>query len=360
MSIRVIDVEPIEPRAGSQGERADVWRTRICSPRSATTAPSLVLSKNAPDVRRWRAAAISSGSIPRTSRANGTPGTSTKTISHAARSFAAPSPSQLVEDGPHFAAIRVARRYKSSTITQTYRLAANAHWLEIETHLDWRDRRTLLRSLTPAAVRANYASCECAYGVIERPTHRNTSWEEAMFEAAAHRFIDLSEPGFGLALLNDGKYGHSVRDNVLGLSLVRSPVYPDPLADEGEQRFTYALCPHSLPLPLSGVREAADALNQPLLWAPAKGVKETELSPLRFSSSLAALSALKAAEDGNGLILRLYEPFGARGDLAITPPPGWRLEGPLNLMEEPMAREAQHDLTPFEVRTWRLAKTAGS
>jgi alpha-mannosidase len=266
----------------------------------------------------------------------------------------------LVENDLHFAAIRVAHRYKSSTITQTYRLAANAHWLEIETFLDWRDRRTLLRSLTPAAVRANYASCECAYGVIERPTHRNTSWEEAMFEAVAHRFVDLSEPGFGLALLNDGKYGHSVRDNMLGLSLVRSPVYPDPLADEGEQRFTYALCPHSLPLPLSGVREAADALNQPLLSAPAKGVKETKLSPLRFSSSLTALSALKAAEDGNGLILRLYEPFGARGDLVITPPPGWRLDGPLNLMEEPMAREAQHDLTPFEVRTWRLAKTASS
>ena len=177
----------------------------------------------------------------------------------------------LVENGLHFAAIRVARRYKNSTITQTYRLAANAHWLEIETFLDWRDRRTLLRSLTPAAVRANYASCECAYGMIERPTHRNTSWQEAMFEAVAHRFIDLSEPGFGLALINDGKYGHSVRDNVLGLSLVRSPVYPDPLADEGEQRFTYALCPHSLPLPMSGVREAADALNQPLLSGAGEG-----------------------------------------------------------------------------------------
>ena len=131
----------------------------------------------------------------------------------------------------------------SSTIAQTYRLAANGARLEIDTRIDWRDRRTLLRTLTPAAVRADHASCECAYGVIERPTHRNTSWEEAMFEAAAHRFVDLSEPGFGLALLNDGKYGHSVRDNVLGLSLVRSPVYPDPLADEGEQRFTYALCP---------------------------------------------------------------------------------------------------------------------
>ena len=75
----------------------------------------------------------------------------------------------------------------------------------------------------------------------------NTSWEAAAFEWVAHRFVDLGEAGFGLALLNDGKYGHSVRDNVLGLSLVRSPVYPDPLADEGEQQFTYALMPHAGP-----------------------------------------------------------------------------------------------------------------
>ena len=76
-----------------------------------------------------------------------------------------------------------------------------------------------------------------------------------MFEWVAHRFVDLSEPGFGLALINDSKYGHSVRDNVLGLSLVRSPVYPDPLADEGEQRFTYALMPHAGDWVEAGVRD---------------------------------------------------------------------------------------------------------
>ena len=124
-----------------------------------------------------------------------------------------------------------------SRIVQDIGLAANGRRLDIETHIDWRDRRVLLRSLTPAPVRARYAIAECAFGVIERPTHQNTSWEAAMFEWVAHRFVDLAEPGFGVALLNDGKYGHSVRDNVLGLSLVRSPVYPDPLADEGEQSF---------------------------------------------------------------------------------------------------------------------------
>jgi len=262
----------------------------------------------------------------------------------------------LVEPGPHFAAVRVRRRYRHSTIEQTYRLAANAPWLEIETHLDWRDRHVLLRTLTPAAVRANFASFECAHGLIERPTHRNTSWQEAMFEAVAHRFLDLSEPGFGLSLVNDGKYGHSARDNLLGLSLVRSPVYPDPLADEGEQRFTCALYPHACALHDSRVLEAADALNRPLLWRRASGVAATDAQPLVVRGVPAALSALKPAEDGEGLILRVYEPFGARGALTVTPPAGWRLDGPLDVLEAPLRREAASDLAPFELRTWRLRR----
>ena len=138
----------------------------------------------------------------------------------------------------------------------------------------------LLRSLTPADVRAERATFECAFGVVTRPTHRNTSWDEAQFEVAGHRFADLAEPGFGLALLNDAKYGHSARDNVLGLSLVRSPVYPDPLADEGEQRFAYALMPHAGAWREGGVREEAEDLNQPLLVGLARGLAPATLAPL--------------------------------------------------------------------------------
>ena len=151
--------------------------------------------------------------------------------------------------------------------------------------LDWRDRRVLLRSLTPAAVRAERAIFECAFGVVERPTHANTSWDEARFEVPGHRFADLSEPGFGLALINDAKYGHSARDNVLGLSLVRSPVYPDPLADEGEQRFAYALMPHACDWREGGVREEAEDLNQPLLVAPAPGLAPATVAPLAVRAS---------------------------------------------------------------------------
>ena len=263
---------------------------------------------------------------------------------------------QLVASGPHVAAIRVERRFRHSTIVQTYRLTANGRRLDIETEIDWHERRVLLRTLTPAAVRARYASFECAFGLIPRATHRNTSWEQAMFEAVAHRFVDLSEPGFGLALLNNAKYGHSARDNVLGMSLVRGAIYPDLVADEGRQRFTYALYPHGGELMTSGVRAEAEALNQPLLYRQASGLSEAEFRPLSFHGAPAALAALKAAEDGDGLILRVYEPFGSRGPLAVDTPPGWRLDGPLDLMEEFCARSASEDLAPFEVRSWRLSK----
>ena len=261
---------------------------------------------------------------------------------------------ELVETGPHFAALRVVRRFRASRIAQTYRLAANGRRLDIETSLDWRDRRVLLRSLTPAAVRSSRASFECAYGIIERATHRNTSWQATMFEAVAHRFVDLAETDFGLALLNNAKYGHSVLDNVLGVSLVRSPISPDPLADEGAQSFTYALMPHA-GAGLADVLGEADDLNQPLPALLASGLTAGALQPLGAAGAGAALSGLKPAEDGDGLILRAYAPTSARAALALRPPEGWRVVGEVNLMEEPCG-PSPADLQPFEVRSWRLTR----
>ncbi len=122
------------------------------------------------------------------------------------------------------------------------------------------------------AARNERATFECANGVVQRPTHRNTTWDQAMYEAAAHRFIDLSEPGFGVALLNNGQIrpqreGQRARR----LSLLRSPIYPDPLADEGEQSFTYALLPHAGDWHEGGVREEAGG-SQPAA-ADARGAR---------------------------------------------------------------------------------------
>ncbi len=261
----------------------------------------------------------------------------------------------VVESGPHRAAVRIVRTCRASTITQTYVLTANSPRLDIETTLDWHDRRIMLRTLTPVAARSLRATFECANGVLTRPTHTNTSWDQAMFEAAAHRFIDLSEPGFGVALLNNAKYGHNVRGSTLGMSLVRSPVNPDPLADEGTQSFTYALMPHAGDWHANGVREEADDLNQPLLVREVRGVAPGTHGPLALESVAVALGALKPAEDGKGLVLRVYEPAGSRGAITVTAP-GWTPQ-PVTLLEEADPRGSRDTILPFELRSWRLTRS---
>ncbi|MBB3393594.1 glycoside hydrolase family 38 C-terminal domain-containing protein [Rhizobium sp. BK060] len=263
---------------------------------------------------------------------------------------------EVIENGPHRVAIRIVRTWRHSRITQVLSLGANARRLDIETELDWHDRRAFLRTETSVAVRNGRATCECAYGVVERPTHSNTSWDAAMFEAPAHRFADLSEPGFGVAILNDAKYGHSVRGNVLGLSLLRSPIYPDPLADEGVQTFTYALMPHEGTWYDGGIREEAEDLNQPLLAAPVAGRAIGNWQPLGATGIDAALSAVKAAEEGDGLIVRVYEPAGRRGAFELKLPSNWRNQGAVSILEEPMSETPATGLKPFEVKSWRISK----
>lgn len=263
---------------------------------------------------------------------------------------------ELVADeiGPGGGGIRVVRRYRHSTITQTYVLEGPR--LEVRTELDWHDRHVLLRTLTPVAVRATHATFEHAYGVVRRATHDNTSWDRAQFEVPGHRFLDLSEPGFGVALLNDAKYGHSAKGNLLGLSLVRSPVYPDPLADEGAHSFTYALYPHAGDWHEGGVREEAEDLNQPLILTTApEGVAPGVHTPLKVRGIGAALSGFKLSEDGRSLIFRVYEPAGGRGACDLVLPEGWRNDGVVSILEEPM--EAGPGLLPFEVRSFRLTRS---
>ncbi|MCI5077796.1 glycoside hydrolase family 38 C-terminal domain-containing protein [Oricola sp.] len=253
-------------------------------------------------------------------------------------------------------AIRVVKAWRNSTITQTYALSANGRRLDIETEIDWHDRRALVRTVNPIAVSAREATFECALGVVKRPTHVNTSWDAAQFEVPGHRFCDLSEPGFGVALLNDAKYGHSAKKNVLGLSLVRGPVWPDPQADEGTQTFTYSLYPHPGDWHEGGVREQAEWLNQPPVAVFASGLAPFSASLVSFKGIPAALSALKPAENGDGLVLRVYEPAGRRGAFDFTLPDGWTGGRAINILEERMPRERPHALMPFELRSWRLTR----
>jgi len=265
---------------------------------------------------------------------------------------------EVTEGGPLRASVRVTRRWRGSTIVQTYRLLAGSRRLDVESYVDWHERRVLLRTLFPLAVRSHETTSETMFGALRRPTHHNTPWDATRFEVSAHRFCDLSEPGYGVALLNDGKYGHSAKGNVLGISLLRSPLYPDPFADEGEHRFTYSLFPHPGDWTTAGVAQEAFALNAPLFPL----VAEAEALPQVFSLVEAeglelALGSVKLAEEGGGMILRLYEPHGARGECKLRFARRVEKVERVNLLEESEAplevhQDAAHlEVRPFEVVT---------
>ncbi|GBC95353.1 Mannosylglycerate hydrolase [bacterium HR16] len=229
---------------------------------------------------------------------------------------------EVVESGPVRAAIRFTRTFGNSCITQTVQLAKGSRRIDFVTEVDWYEEYKLLKVAFPVAVNSQRATYEIQYGHVERPTHYNTSWDMARFEVAAQKWVDLSEHGYGVALLNDCKYGHDVFGNTLRLTLLRAPKAPDPEADMGHHRFTYSLFPHAGSLQESGVIEEAYWLNCPpramILPADRHGGRGTEEQFFWLNRDGVILESVKKAEDEEAVILRLYEAYNSRGEVTVT------------------------------------------
>ena len=269
---------------------------------------------------------------------------------------------EVVEEGPLRAAVRVTRTWRSSTFVQTYRLLAGSSRVDIDTKIDWHERLVLIRALFPTTVHSHEATFETMFGVQRRATHTNTSFERARFEVGAHRFVDLSEPGYGVALLNNAKYGHNAVDGTLGISLVRGPLYPDPFADEGEHRFTYSYFPHTGNWVDGGVTREARALNAPLVVTGASADAMDRGPFVTSDGTEVGLAALKPAHDQDGLVLRVYEPHGNQGQVSLTCTRAPSTVNRVNLLEEPVdgsdisldGNTVSFDIRPFEVVTLLL------
>jgi len=271
----------------------------------------------------------------------------------------------VVERGPVRAAVRLVRRFGRSRLVQDVRLAAGSPVIEFATRVDWHENRKLLKAAFPLEVHAEQASYEIQFGAVERPTHRSTAWDRARFEVSAHRWADLSEPGYGAALLNDGKYGYDCRRNVLRLSLLRAPVDPDPGADRGRHQFSYALYPHRGDWREALAVRAGLELNVPLRADPVartgRGALGGSASFFSVDCANVVIEALKRAEDSDDLVVRLYEAHGARAACRLRAALPVRLARETDLLEHGGRRlavarregaaELRLSFRPFEIKT---------
>ncbi|MFA6134218.1 MAG: alpha-mannosidase [Phycisphaerae bacterium] len=275
-----------------------------------------------------------------------------------------PATIEVVESGPVRAVVRVKRTYRDSVLEQDIVVYDDLPRIDFVTRVFWQQRNTLLKAAFPVEVRSTRATYEVQFGAIERPTHRNTSWDASKFEVCAQRWMDLSEGGYGVSLLNDCKYGHDALDNVMRITLLRGTIAPDPKADLGEHEFTYSLLPHEGDWRTGNTVQKAWELNVPPRAVAVRSASMCQpVSYLRLSGAPAIIETFKPADDGKGYILRVYEPNGGRGQVQVAWSLPFKKVVQCNLVEEgheqlPAGSEGfAFDIKPYQIRTFRLLKS---
>jgi alpha-mannosidase len=270
---------------------------------------------------------------------------------------------KLIEDGPLRAVIRVTNHFQNSTFTRDITMYAAVPRVDVKMHADWHEKHILLKVAFPLSAHNDKATFEIPFGSIERPTTRNTPAEQAEFEVSAQRWADLSDPKHGFSLLNDSKYGYDAKGNVLRLSLLRAPAWPDPHADEGEHDFTYSLYPHGGTWRDALTVRRGYELNYKLIALQTlkhQGPLPAEHSFVQVSGDNVVLTAIKEAENGDAIVLRFYEWAGKEGDVGVTVPPDATSVTENDLMEksiEPVSLAnslVSVPIKPYEIKTLKF------
>jgi alpha-mannosidase len=270
--------------------------------------------------------------------------------------------------------IRVTRHWQGSKFVQTIRLAEGSDNVDIDNEIDWHETHILLKAAFPLAATSGFATYEIPYGTIDRPTTRNNSWEKAKFEVPALRWADLSGAGadgkvHGLSLLNQSKYGYDAAGNVLRLTLLRSPIDPDPEADRGHHHFHYALYPHAGTWKEALTIRHGWEYNYPLtavVTAAHPGTLPASHSFASVTPENVILTAVKKAEDTNGLIFRVYEWAGKDSTVEFHVPVGATGATVTNMMETPEGAAlpisgdvVKAPIHPYEILTIRVDYPSG-
>ena len=244
----------------------------------------------------------------------------------------------ITEDTSIRKTVRITRRWQKSKFIQDISLDAEADSVRIANDVDWHETHILLKAAFPLAHTSEKATFEIPYGSIERTTLRTNSWEKAQFEVPAMRWADLGDDRQGLSILNDSKYAYDAVGNTLRLTLLRAPTWPDPVADQGPQHFTYAIYPHAGSWKQAQTVRRGYELNDPLTAQqvfPHTGTLPAEHSFAAIDNPNVTLTAIKKSEDADALTIRMVEWAGTASEVKLHVPPGATAAIESNMMEKP-------------------------
>ena len=267
---------------------------------------------------------------------------------------------EIVSEGPVLTRLRARYAFNNSTICQDITLYADIDRVDFDTTVDWHEDHYLLKAHFPVDVFYNEATYDIQYGNVRRATHKNTSWDVARFEVCAHKWADVSEAGYGFSLMNDCKYGYSVDEKGVALTMLKSSTYPNPDADQEVHHFTYSIMPHHGDWREAGTPLMAYMLNVPVLTAPGKGDAAALPAFARVDQENVMIEVVKRQLDGEDTIIRLYECYGARTPVTLTLNRAPAEVKRVNLLEDELG-EAEVDgkaiaftLRPYEIATFKV------
>lgn len=223
--------------------------------------------------------------------------------------------------GKTMGGVKITRKYLDSSITQSIILYNDIDRIDFDTEIDWSETHQLLKTFFPINVHANEATYEIQFGNVKRPTHKNTSWEQAKFEVCAHKWADISDDGYGVSLINDCKYGHSASGSTLCLTLLKCATNPNPVADQGRHTFSYSICPHAGSFKTGETIKKAYLFNNTLMTVPVDkqdGTLPESFSFVNTNSKNIVIETVKKAEKSDDIILRFYEAFDRSGNVTLN------------------------------------------
>ncbi len=264
---------------------------------------------------------------------------------------------EFKQQGDLFCDIVFVWAYNRSKIIQTLRLYSYDRRIDFITHVDWHEQDKILKAAFSVDIHANMATYDIQFGNCQRPNHHSTSWDHSKFEVAAHQWADLSQNDYGVALLNDCKYGYDIYQNKMRISLLKSSRYPDYLADMGQHEFTYALLPHLGDWRTGGVMQSAWDLNNPLKEITHITEQLLDKSLIYTNSDNIVIDAVKKAEDQNAIIVRMHEAFGRTSEVTISSDLKLNAFQECNILENPLSEVQQKEhlkvtFKPYEIKNF--------